>query len=189
MFRSPQGGEPRPHASRSQGKCSSHSAISKGRLPLSYSIPWKMELLPRDDRSSDRSAGPSFNVFWAPSPPGRISIALRRRRPPGNGMRNDRRCSVMTKPRRNLRPRLDSLEDRCLLSGYTPAQLTHAYGLDAIAFRSSSGAIVPGDGSGRDHRPDRGRSRPESRVGLACLRPGERASRSSAHRRERGGHP
>ncbi len=66
----------------------------------------------------------------------------------------------MPKPRRSLRPRLDPLEDRCLLSGYTPAQLTHAYGLDAITFRSSSGAIVPGDGSGEtialieaDHDP------------------------------------
>jgi subtilase family serine protease len=54
----------------------------------------------------------------------------------------------MPKSRRNLRPRLERLDDRCLLSGYTPAQLAHAYGLDAIAFRSSAGAIVPGDGSG-----------------------------------------
>ncbi len=66
----------------------------------------------------------------------------------------------MPNPHRSLRPRLDPLDDRCLLSGYTPAQLTHAYGLDAIAFRLSSGAIVPGNGSGEtialieaDHDP------------------------------------
>jgi subtilase family serine protease len=34
-----------------------------------------------------------------------------------------------------------------LLSGLTPAQLTHAYGLDAIAFRTSSGTVT-GNGSG-----------------------------------------
>jgi subtilase family serine protease len=66
----------------------------------------------------------------------------------------------MPKPRRDFRPSLDSLDARCLLSGYTPAQLTHAYGLDAITFRTSSGAIVPGNGSGEtialieaDHDP------------------------------------
>jgi hypothetical protein len=50
--------------------------------------------------------------------------------------------------RRRLRPALDRLDDRCLPSGLTPALLTHAYGLDAIAFRSPSGAAVKGDGSG-----------------------------------------
>jgi hypothetical protein len=50
--------------------------------------------------------------------------------------------------RRNLRPILDQLGDRCLLSGYTPAQLTHAYGLDAVMFTSASGATVKGGGSG-----------------------------------------
>ena len=52
----------------------------------------------------------------------------------------DRR--VMRKPRRIVRPRLDRLDDRCLPSGLTVAQLTHAYGLDAIAFPSASGAPV-----------------------------------------------
>ncbi len=51
--------------------------------------------------------------------------------------------------RRRLRPTLDRLDDRCLPSGLTPAQLTHAYGLDAIAFTSPSGATVKGDGSGQ----------------------------------------
>jgi subtilase family serine protease len=64
----------------------------------------------------------------------------------------------MRNRRRGLRtrPLLDQLDDRCLLSGYspapstgyTPAQLTSAYGLNAIAFTSSSGSTVKGDGSG-----------------------------------------
>src|SRR5262249_12169128 len=51
--------------------------------------------------------------------------------------------------RRRLRPALDRLDDRCLPSGLTPAQLAHAYGLDAITFRSPSGAVVKGDGTGQ----------------------------------------
>jgi subtilase family serine protease len=55
-----------------------------------------------------------------------------------------------------LRPLLDELDDRCLLSGfspsqpagYTPAQITAAYGLDNITFTSKSGTTVPGNGSG-----------------------------------------
>jgi hypothetical protein len=64
-------------------------------------------------------------------------------------MRNRRRG-----PR--LRPFLDELDDRCLLSGfsgyqssgYTPAQITAAYGLSGITFTSKSGVSVPGNGSG-----------------------------------------
>ena len=55
-----------------------------------------------------------------------------------------------------LRPLLDELDDRCLLSGvsqyqpsgYTPAQITGAYQLNAISFTSSSGMAVKGDGTG-----------------------------------------
>jgi len=47
-----------------------------------------------------------------------------------------------------LRPQIDLLDERCLLSGLTPAQLTVAYGLNAITFTSSSGTPVKGDGSG-----------------------------------------
>jgi len=64
----------------------------------------------------------------------------------------------MRNRRRGLRsrPHLDQLDDRCLLSGYspvsstgfTPAQITSAYGLNAITFTSSSGATVKGNGSG-----------------------------------------
>jgi subtilase family serine protease len=50
--------------------------------------------------------------------------------------------------RRRLRPALDRLDDRCLPTGLTPAQLTHAYGLDAISFTAPSGATVAGDGAG-----------------------------------------
>jgi subtilase family serine protease len=56
----------------------------------------------------------------------------------------------------HLRPYLDELDDRCLLSGYssgqpngfTPAQITAAYGLDSISFTSPSGRTVKGDGTG-----------------------------------------
>jgi hypothetical protein len=53
--------------------------------------------------------------------------------------------------RRGVRalPFLDQLDDRCMLSsGLTPAQLTSAYGLNAVTFTLSSGATVKGDGSG-----------------------------------------
>ena len=62
--------------------------------------------------------------------------------------------------RRGLRPILDQLDERCLLSGYTPAQITSAYGLNAIMFSTSSGS-VKGDGTGEtialiemDHDPN-----------------------------------
>jgi hypothetical protein len=54
----------------------------------------------------------------------------------------------MRKRRRGLRPTFDPLDDRCLLSGLTPATLADAYGLNAITFTSSSGATVPGTGAG-----------------------------------------
>jgi hypothetical protein len=43
---------------------------------------------------------------------------------------------------------MERLDDRCLLSGYNVAQVTHAYGLDAITFPSASGQRIAGDGSG-----------------------------------------
>jgi subtilase family serine protease len=62
--------------------------------------------------------------------------------------------------RRSLRPFLDELDERCLLSGYTPAQITAAYSVNAIAFTTSSGS-VKGDGAGEtialielDHDPN-----------------------------------
>ncbi len=50
---------------------------------------------------------------------------------------------------RAVRPRWDHLDERCLPSAYTPAQITAAYGLNAITFTSSSGATVTGDGTGQ----------------------------------------
>ena len=56
----------------------------------------------------------------------------------------------MRKRRRvELRPLWDTLDDRCLPSGYTPAQITSAYGLSGITFTSPSGAKVAGNGSGQ----------------------------------------
>src|SRR5271166_5342707 len=57
----------------------------------------------------------------------------------------------MQNPRRARRalPLLDQLDDRCLLSGYTPAQITTAYGVNAITFTSSTGSTIKGDGSGQ----------------------------------------
>jgi subtilase family serine protease len=46
-----------------------------------------------------------------------------------------------------LLPCLDRLDDRCLPSSLTPAQVSQAYGLGAITF-SSGGQVVKGDGSG-----------------------------------------
>jgi subtilase family serine protease len=43
----------------------------------------------------------------------------------------------------------ESLEVRALLSAVTPAQVRHAYGFDQINFRSSSGALVAGNGAGQ----------------------------------------
>ncbi|MFO0890389.1 MAG: S53 family peptidase [Isosphaeraceae bacterium] len=54
----------------------------------------------------------------------------------------------MRRPPKKLQPRLEALEDRRLLSSITPAQMRHAYGVDAIAY-SVNGKIVPGDGAGQ----------------------------------------
>ena len=55
---------------------------------------------------------------------------------------------MSTRRRCLLRPVLDQLDERCLPSGLTPAQLTSAYGLDSITFGTGSGAIK-GDGTGQ----------------------------------------
>ncbi len=54
---------------------------------------------------------------------------------------------MSTRRRRPLRPVLDQLDQRCLLSGLTPAQITAAYGLDSITFQTASGP-VKGNGAG-----------------------------------------
>ena len=48
-----------------------------------------------------------------------------------------------------FRPGWDVLDVRCLLSGYTPAQISGAYGLAGVTLTSTSGATVSGDGSGQ----------------------------------------
>jgi hypothetical protein len=59
----------------------------------------------------------------------------------------DTQDSAMSRTRRRaFRPALDRLDDRCLLSGLTPAQVTHAYGVDSITFRSGA-QTVKGDGT------------------------------------------
>lgn len=57
----------------------------------------------------------------------------------------------MTRKRRARRcdPRVEILDERRLLSGYTPAQITAAYGLNAIRFTTPGGATVAGDGTGQ----------------------------------------
>jgi hypothetical protein len=57
------------------------------------------------------------------------------------GQFNRRRCG------RQSRPIVDQLDERCLLSGLTPQQLTAAYGLNSITFSSGSGT-VKGNGAG-----------------------------------------
>jgi subtilase family serine protease len=62
----------------------------------------------------------------------------------------------MRNRRQRFHPDWHQFEHRCLLSGYspssnsgyTPAQITSAYGLNAITFRSSAGLLVKGDGAG-----------------------------------------
>ena len=65
---------------------------------------------------------------------------------------------IRRRPRRGFCPVVDQLDDRCLLStyaqlsqtaGYTPAQITSAYGVNAITFTSSTGSTIKGDGSGQ----------------------------------------
>ena len=43
----------------------------------------------------------------------------------------------------------DRLDERCMLSGYTPLQITSAYGLGAITLNSLSGTTVTGNGAGQ----------------------------------------
>ncbi len=54
----------------------------------------------------------------------------------------------MRRHRRNARPELVVLDERCLLSGLTPAQVMQAYGLNSAQLATPSGATVTGDGTG-----------------------------------------
>jgi hypothetical protein len=55
---------------------------------------------------------------------------------------------MRTRRDRDFRPTLDQLDDRCLLSGLTPAEVTAAYGLDSIQLATPYGP-VKGDGTGQ----------------------------------------
>jgi subtilase family serine protease len=56
----------------------------------------------------------------------------------------------MIRARRAHRPSLDRLDERCLpTTGLTPAQVVHAYGLDAFHLVNSSNQQVKPDGSGQ----------------------------------------
>jgi hypothetical protein len=50
---------------------------------------------------------------------------------------------------RSYRFRFEQLEDRTLLSVFTPVQVRHAYGFDQVTFPTSGGGSVVGDGSGQ----------------------------------------
>src|SRR3954466_14163435 len=54
----------------------------------------------------------------------------------------------MRRSRREFHARFEDLDGRRLLSGLTPAQLTGAYGLNAITF-NVNGRSVKGDGTGQ----------------------------------------
>ena len=60
-----------------------------------------------------------------------------------------RRSIMRKRRRRDFHAQWDHLDDRCLPAGFTPAQITAAYGLNAISFTSSSGTKVTGDGTGQ----------------------------------------
>jgi hypothetical protein len=53
------------------------------------------------------------------------------------------------KPRRRVRPRIETLEERVLLYAvYNPVQIRHAYGFDRVGFEDATHALVAGDGRG-----------------------------------------
>ncbi len=51
--------------------------------------------------------------------------------------------------RRRLVPTINGLEDRRLLSGYTPARVQAAYGFSGVSFATADGGTVKGDGAGQ----------------------------------------
>lgn len=51
--------------------------------------------------------------------------------------------------RRRLAPGVDGLEDRRLLSGFSPSQVQAAYGFPGVSFATPGGGTVAGDGAGQ----------------------------------------
>ena len=74
-------------------------------------------------------------------------------------------------------------------SGYTPAQITAAYGLNAITFTSSSGSTVKGDGTGETIALIEMYHDPNIQSDLATFDAKYNLPDSDAHRGEPGGQP
>jgi hypothetical protein len=49
---------------------------------------------------------------------------------------------------RSVPLRVEALEERALLTSYTPLQIRHAYGFDRVGFEDATHSLVAGDGSG-----------------------------------------
>jgi hypothetical protein len=58
------------------------------------------------------------------------------------------KISTRRRRRHECAPDCERLDDRCLLSGLSPAQVISAYGLAAISFTAPDGTTVKGDGAG-----------------------------------------
>jgi autotransporter-associated beta strand protein len=80
-------------------------------------------------------------MSWRNCIMGPVSGGADCKRQPG---RNRRKLS---KPRTRLR--LEALEERSLLSAFTPLQIRHAYGFDRVGFEDATHALVAGDGRGQ----------------------------------------
>src|SRR5205823_4551178 len=52
------------------------------------------------------------------------------------------------RPSRPVHLGLEPLEERALLTSFTPIQIRHAYGFDRVAFGDATHGLVAGDGSG-----------------------------------------
>ncbi len=52
------------------------------------------------------------------------------------------------RPTRPVRLYVEALEERALLSSFTPIQIRHAYGFDRVGFEDSTHSLVAGDGRG-----------------------------------------
>ncbi len=52
-------------------------------------------------------------------------------------------------PLRSVRPLVEALEARIVLSGFSPQQMRHAYGLDRVGFEDANHPLVAGDGTGQ----------------------------------------
>jgi hypothetical protein len=56
--------------------------------------------------------------------------------------------ALLKRPARPQPLRLEALEQRALLTSFTPIQIRHAYGFDRVGFEDSTHSLVAGDGQG-----------------------------------------